>query len=239
MAHQLRAHLRRVGALDSAWHLVIELGVLAGHMLSRERATYERRFSRRSDPWDYAGAAARHRHRDALALLDSVLGSKRSGRFEAALEIGCAEGAFTEALSARCRSLLAVDFAPTALARARRRCAWPGHVSFAEWELKRDVPPAEWGAFDLVVVMDVLEEGFGPLALRSARDRLVDALRPGGALLVGNSRQSPVFETSAWGKALIRGGRNINSFFEAHAGLTLRAQRLADGYVLTLLERVA
>ena len=39
-------------------------------------------------------------------MVDSVRGGKR---FRNALEIGCAEGAFTELLADRCHSLLAVD----------------------------------------------------------------------------------------------------------------------------------
>ena len=231
---RLSARVRTVPGLDSAWHLGIELVVLTGHLTRRAGTAYERLYAATADPWEYAGPLGRARHAAALGLLDTA---PVGAPFDRVLEVGCAEGVFTEQLAPRCRSLIAGDLSATALTRARNRCDQANNVTFTQFNLKRDPLPSG-GAYDLVVLMDVLEDGFGPLAIHNARRRLVAALRPGGLLLLGNSRQSPVFETSWWGKALIRGGLNIDAFFAQHAALRRLREHVADRYVLSLYERV-
>jgi hypothetical protein len=68
------------------------------------------------------------------------------------------------------------------LERARLRCREFINVSFSKWDLKSDPAP---GAFDLIVIMDV----FCCLSardIRRAREKLVNALAPGGYLLLGD-----------------------------------------------------
>jgi SAM-dependent methyltransferase len=227
----LRGRLRRVGWLNSAFHLCVELAYLAGASTESALREYEREYAR-VDPWDYGSPRQRRRHADALALLDAA----QAGRDGDVLEIGCAEGAFTALLAPRCRSLLAVDFSPTAVERARLRLEQTSAVRVAQWHLGRDSAP---GTFDLVVILDVLEHGFGPRALRTARQRLVELVRPGGYLLAGNARQSPLFESSRWGRALVRGGANINAFVAGHPALETVASCTGEFYVHTLLRRHA
>lgn len=74
--------------------------------------------------------------------------------------------------------------------------------------------------------MDVLELFFHADDIRFARDKLVRALRLGDYLLVGNSLQSDVFETSWWGKWMLRGGKRIAELFATiHSLNSLRGRR--------------
>jgi SAM-dependent methyltransferase len=177
----------------------------------------DREFERRRDPWGYTTIYGRERlHREA-GILDGV---RRGARFNKALEVGCAEGVFTELLVRRCEFLLAVDICTIALARARERCRESKHVKFEEWNLLCDPLP---GTFDLIVVEDVLDYIGRPWILHTVREKLVDGLRPGGYLLVGNVRQNEVLERAWWGRRLIRGGRWINAFMSQHPALSVVA----------------
>src|SRR5258708_2610538 len=160
-------------------------------------------------------------------MLDVV---RRDEVFECAFEIGCAEGIFTSMLAPRCKSLLAVDVSKEALGRAIKRCAANG-VKFEEWDILNSPAPLD---LDLVVIMDVLELFYRPSDVRSTREKLVGALRPGGYLLLGNSRQNDIFETSWWGKWMLRGGKRIAEYFGQHPQLDLVASELHGIYVNAL-----
>jgi SAM-dependent methyltransferase len=226
----LRERLARVGPLSDARHLARELWWMAWDTPGRARARFEREFAAGPDPWDYAGPGARERHSHALGLLDAA----GLGAVQRAFEVGCAEGHFTAQLAPRCRELLAVDVSPLALARARARCGSAPCLRFAEWDLRRGPVPAR---FDLVVAMDVLEGFCRPQQVRAARARLVGALRPGGHLLLGNSRQGELFETTWWGRALIRGGKWIDWYVAGHPALEVVATGTGGFFVNTLFRR--
>ena len=136
----------------------------------------------------------------------------------------------------RCVSLLAVDWSPVALERARERCRRNGTVRFETWDLRKDPLP---GVFDLIVIMSVLEY-FGRRGdMRAARDKLIAGLAPGGTMLVGNVRQSDAYETAWWGKHLVRGGKWMNQFIAEGPGLRLLDSAIEPDYVFTLLRKVA
>jgi len=229
----LRRLLHRVNFLRSGWGLTLTLKHFLLDSSKRTRADFDREFTRCEDPWGYDTPEGQKRLRRAIGMLDAARGAER---FRQALEIGCAAGAFTEQLASRCDSLLAVDISPVALQRSRERCAWPERVRFAEWDLRRDPLP---GIFDLVVVMSVLEYYGRPRDLRAAREKLVEGVNPGGYLLVGDVRQSELFETTWWGRRLIRGGKWISEFVAEHPALKLVERVTEDYYVLALFRRVA
>jgi O-antigen/teichoic acid export membrane protein/SAM-dependent methyltransferase len=212
---RLRGILRRVGFLRSVWHFMLAVKDALRDSSARQRAELNREFERSVDPWDYAtNPLERQRHRREAEMLDAVRGGEK---FEDALEVGCAEGIFTEILAERCESLFAVDISPVALARARARRAWDDRVRFAEWDLRVDPLP---GTYDLIVVVHTLELLQNPLALRRARAKLVEGLRPGGYLLVGctGDYDSPAAQ-AWWGRYLLRGGQRINGFIAQHPAL--------------------
>lgn len=231
----LRRSLGRVPFARSTWHLARELKHLALYTAARARADYEGEFARGNDPWSFETdpVAGRDRFNRELAMLDAVRGG---APFRRALEIGCAEGGFTELLASRCEELLAVDLLPVALARASARCAWGSHVRFAEWDLRTDPVP---GAFDLVVVEGVLDCLCQPWAFRAARDKLVAALVPGGHLLAGNPRDTGVSEGAWWGRRLIRGGKWIDTRISEHPDLSVESTAWHPTYADTLFRKMA
>lgn len=121
---------------------------------------------------------------------EELLAAIPGGRYERALEVGCAEGAFTERLVGRCDRIVATDISEVAIRRTRRRFADRPSVDCPRRTLPLDCSE---GTFDLIVCSDVLyfwERWIADLGLRL----LVRRLRPGGALVLlhhlGSFRQT-------------------------------------------------
>ncbi len=170
----------------------------------------------RADPWHYSTNQLQLvRHHGELAMLDRVRGMNR---FSRALEVGCAEGIFTELLAGRCDSLLATDFNEVALGRAKERCKREEHVQFASFDLRAEPLP---GVFDLIVAIHILEYIQNPIPLRRIREKIIAAMTPGGYLLLGCVSFESPNERAWWNRYLLHGGKQINSFFARHPKLTL------------------
>jgi O-antigen/teichoic acid export membrane protein len=210
----LRRLLRRVRFIRSGYYLLLAIREALLDGPARGRTELNREFARREDPWDYATVPYQmSRIRNEVGMLDAVRGG---GRFGKALEVGCAEGIFTQFLAERCDSLLAVDISPVALARARQRCQEDERVRFAEWDLRVDPLP---DTYDLIVMIHALEYIRNPISIRRARAKLVEGLCPGGFLLVGTMRVSEILEDAWWGRYFLRSGKRINAFFAQHPAL--------------------
>lgn len=228
MIVKVRRALRHVVPLRSAVYLFRALGQRARFKRQTVFNELESVLQEREDPWNYTtNPEEADRFQSVLKLLDLA---PTNGPFENAFEVGCSEGVFTAVLAPRCQSLLAVDLSQAALSRARRRCKGLS-VRFEQWNLLTSPAPEN---LDLVVVMDVLEYYFRPGDVQIGRDKLVGALRPGGYLLVGDSRQSEVFETAWWGKWMLRGGVRIAEFFGDHPQLELVASETKGLYANSL-----
>jgi 2-polyprenyl-3-methyl-5-hydroxy-6-metoxy-1,4-benzoquinol methylase len=211
---RLRRLLARVGFLRSGYYLLLAIQEAALDSPARGRAELDQEFKRREDPWDYAAVPdQRDRIRTEVEMLDAVRGSRR---FAKALEVGCAEGMFTEMLSSRCDSLLAVDISQVALARACQRLRGHNNIRLAEWDLRVDALPE---SYDLIVLIHALEYVRNPLGVRRARKKLVNGLLPGGYLLVGAMKTSEIHENAWWGRYFVRSGKRITSFFAGHPAL--------------------
>jgi SAM-dependent methyltransferase len=149
-------------------------------------AYFEELYREREDPWDLATSDyERRKYAATMAALD--------GRgYARGLEVGCSIGTLSELLAERCDRLLAVDCAPTAVARARARLAGVPGVRVERRCLPEEQPPGE---FDLIVCSEVLYYWSPPL-LREALGRLRAALAPGGSLLAvhwrGPTRHYPL-----------------------------------------------
>lgn len=211
---RLRHLLARVGFLRSGYYLLLAIREAVNDSPARGRAELNHEFEPREDPWDYATVSYQgDRIRSELAALDAVRGATRFGKV---LEVGCAEGMFTEMLAPRCEALLAVDISPIALSRARRRLGADGSIRLAEWDLRVDPVP---DTFDLIVMIHALEYIRNPLYVRRARTKLVNGLRPGGYLLVGTMKVADIYEDAWWGRYFLRSGKRINKFFADHPAL--------------------
>jgi SAM-dependent methyltransferase len=228
VAGALKGSLRRHERLRSAAYLAIELRDVAADTPRRSRSASLAAYEHRSDPWGY-GSEWGPRH---LKLTERLLTrAATEGRDGCALDIGCGEGWATELLIPRYRDVLAVDISTLALERARVRCGGAAHVRFERWDIFRG---DSLGEFDLVLAMGVLEVFRRPRALRRARRRIIEALAPGGHLLVTTTKQNPLVENARWSAGLVRGSRGIDRFLRASGQLERRAQEESDTHVLTL-----
>ena len=99
------------------------------------------------DPWRFeVSPYERDKYMATLAALPRQT-------YEAGFEVGCSIGVLTQSLAARCRSLLAVDVAASALERAALRCEPYPHVSFEQMRIPHAWPDR---SFDLVVLSEVV-----------------------------------------------------------------------------------
>lgn len=99
------------------------------------------------DPWGFDSRWYERRK------YDLTLAALPRERYARAFEPGCANGALTERLAARCDELVALELMPEVAARARTRLAGLPHVRVETGAL-----PEAWpaGTFDLVVFSEVL-----------------------------------------------------------------------------------
>ena len=173
----IRRNLAHVPFLRSTYHLLRSLRDAMLDSSERGRAELELEFESRVDPWDYATAPYQvDRILSEVAILESV---RPPTRFQKALEIGCAEGLFTEKLAPICESLLGVDICAVALHRTQTRLEGQDHVHFALSDLRID--PISDG-YDLIVVIHALEYIRNPFHMRRVRAKLIKSLRSGGYL---------------------------------------------------------
>jgi hypothetical protein len=217
---------RRLPTLHSGWRFAIASVEIVRDPWSNG-AAFDQLFMKQSDPWDFWRPREQDRMRSALHLLKEA-----GGRFEHALEIGCAEGMFTQQLMPLCNSLLAADISTVALQRTEKLCGT--EAQYCIWDLRKDAVP---GQFDLVVAMCVLECMRRRRDYRTAREKLVAATRPGGYLLVGHCRQSDLTENSIWGRWLLRDGKWINEFLAQSPELERVGIETGDHYVNCLFRK--
>lgn len=218
------SRIRRVVAgipgVRSTWYLGCTLRDVWRDSAEFSEIELRQEFSR-SDPWRYTtNDLERLRHQGELSMLDCIPGA---GRFVSALELGCAEGIFTEHLAKRCESLLSADFNRVALERAKKRLCHEQHVNFFSLDLRSEPIP---GQFDLICAMHVLEYIQSPFPLSKIREKIVNAIKPGGHLLLGCVSFDSPQDKSWWSKYLLRGGRAITNYFAAHPKLTTVASAI-------------
>ncbi|WP_273653205.1 PIG-L family deacetylase [Cellulomonas fimi] len=134
---------------------------------------FDATYARRDDPWGFEDRWYEERKR---AVTLAALPAARHGRV---LEVGCSIGVLTAALAERCDTLLAVDVAPAAVARARERVAGAPHVRVEVGDVAARVPDGPW---DLVVLSEVGYYLSRADLVRTAR-ALRASLAPGGTVV--------------------------------------------------------
>jgi predicted O-methyltransferase YrrM len=110
-------------------------------------AEFEARYRAQGDPWDYRTSAYEQcKYRETLAVCGA-------GPFASTLELGGSIGVFSAMLAPRCRRLTTIDFAPTAVAAARRRLRAYPQASVRLGAIPAALPP---GPYDLVIASEIL-----------------------------------------------------------------------------------
>jgi len=121
----------------------------------------------------------RERHARTLAAARRY----RPGIWDSALEIGCSEGVFTLHLAECCRAVHATDISDVACRRAAERCASYPQVRVERRDLVHDNITL---SYDLIFVLDVLEYVFGKDQLAAVAEKLANAVRHSGLLVVSD-----------------------------------------------------
>lgn len=187
-----------------------------GEREARDRAPVEHfeRLARESaDPWDYETSEYEQaKYRRTLAHLPTSTGRT--------LELGCSVGVFTAMLAPRASHLVAVDFSPTALARARARLAGADHIELLERRLPEGMPD---GPFDTIVCAEVLYYWTADLVIEGM-SRIEAALAPGGTLLAVHWRHpDPRRELT---------GDDVHAILDERTSLALDASYTEPDYLL-------
>ena len=126
------------------------------------------------DPWGFETKPY-----EAAKYDDSIaaLGDERAA---SALEVGCSIGVLTRRLAPLCARLTATELSPTALARARERCADLTQVEFRQARSQTD---GFDGPYDLIVLSEVVYY-WDDADLARVAAAIRQALSPGGRLLL-------------------------------------------------------
>lgn len=139
------------------------------------REFFEARYRAQEDPWSFAT------NQYELNRYERIVSSLSGSRYGSAFEPGCSVGVLTEKLAPLCRSVLATDLSPTALTRARQRCAPFKHVTFC-CEGLEETKPRAW---DLLLLSEI-GYYFTPHAWRQVARRLIAALPVGATVLASH-----------------------------------------------------
>jgi 2-polyprenyl-3-methyl-5-hydroxy-6-metoxy-1,4-benzoquinol methylase len=123
--------------------------------------------------WRQAGLTPAHRY-----LLPAILQVLRRAQARTVLDLGCGNGALTQALARAGFDMTGVDMSASGLALARREC--PG-IRFVQANLEDPLEPELRRGFDAVLAVEVIEHLLLP---RAIFQRAREALRPGGVLVV-------------------------------------------------------
>lgn len=111
---------------------------------------FENLFQQDPDPWDFESSPYEHKK------LQRVLQCLPCSPIAFAVELGCAIGVGTLALTQRCQRILAVDASETALTKARQRCQEYALVSFIKAFLPSAYPVVDAAGCDLVLISEIL-----------------------------------------------------------------------------------
>jgi SAM-dependent methyltransferase len=140
---------------------------------------FDEAFAEGRDPWGYGEVwYERRRHQLTMASLPLE-------RYQRVFEPGCAFGALTVLLAARCHWVLAVDMAEEAVRGTRQ--ATQGLTGV---RVRRMRVPESWplGSFDLVVLSD-LAYYVSPEVLGTLLERTAASLEVGGHLVAAHGRR--------------------------------------------------
>ncbi|GCE41340.1 class I SAM-dependent methyltransferase [Rhodococcus sp. USK10] len=155
---------------------------------------FESMYAESADPW---GFDDRWYERRKYAL---TLAALPRPHYRRAFEPGCSIGVLTAQLAERCDRVVATDVVPRALASARDRMQREGLADRVELGRASLLDPWPAGAFDLVVLSEVLYY-LTPADLGTVLARAVDSLEEGGSL-VAVHWQHPVPEYPQTGRAV-------------------------------------
>ena len=180
---------------------------------------FEARYQADPDPWSYTTSDYERRKYEA------TLAACGPGPYAAGIELGSSIGVFSALLAPRCRSLVTVDAAPTAVTEARRRLAGNDAVTTVLGTIPAAIPRRD---YDLVVASEILyyldEDG-----LRATLDMLRDLTRPGARWVAVHWRPA--------GPDRPFDAEQVHERLRAQPWLETVTRAPTDDYLLDVLER--
>jgi len=194
---------------------------------AEEKSYWEAVFAR-EDPWDYESAYEQRKYRHTLEMIPG-------DPFPEVLELGCAEGVFTQMLAEKAENVLAVDISERALERAKKRCASAANVRFQQHDIANGLPD---GAFDLIVCSEVLYYLRDAAAVAAIARQMKERLPVGGHLLmthcnmVSDDKEHTGFDFNEIG------AKFIGETFSSEPGLEFFRELRTELYRVQLFRRV-
>jgi len=188
-------------------------------MTQMSAADFEARYQADPDPWGYTSSAY---EREKYAATLAACGP---GPFACALELGSSIGVLSEQLASRCRRLITVDGAPTAVAAARARLAPYADAMAILGPIPAAIPIER---YDLVLASEILyylEQADLDATLAIIQERLAR----GGRLVAVHWR--PAGAERPFNAASVHGRLREQSW------LTLEQSGGTEEYLLDVLER--
>jgi SAM-dependent methyltransferase len=137
---------------------------------------FEARYTGGRDPWSFAEDPYE------LGRYATILASLQRPAYRTVYEPGCAVGVLTRQLSRLAEQVIATDFAPSAIAQAKDRCAECANVQFICSDLRAFNPRQP---LDLIIFSEIgyyFSEG----ALAALAAKLADSLAPGGEFIAAH-----------------------------------------------------
>jgi SAM-dependent methyltransferase len=107
---------------------------------------FEQKYRMQSDPWNFAGSDYE------LGRYDAIIAALTHKHYRRGFEPGCSIGVLTERLAYVCEFVEAIDFSPTAVAEAQRRCSYLANVDIRCASTAERMPAT---GFDLIVLSEI------------------------------------------------------------------------------------
>ncbi|MBI4063205.1 MAG: methyltransferase domain-containing protein [Elusimicrobia bacterium] len=151
------------------------------------RRKMNRVFSRRKDPFKYETSPYE------TARFNAIETALNGRRFRHALEVGCAEGVFTQKLASCAQRVTALDISGIALKRAGELLKGNSRVELIEGDI-REWFNASNRRFDLIILGDILyylDKSLVQPHLKETIGRLADWLDDGGLIILAHAFANP------------------------------------------------
>ena len=216
---------------DVYWQTRFLLAIFHERFLLRRAAAANH--SHASNEWDFTCAAEQERYRQVLAAIVGHCSASLPARV---LELGSAQGLFTQLLAPLASELVGLDISAAACVAARQRCAPFPNVSFRQADLFTAAVP---GPYALILAMGVLQYVHGAGQHAQLAGKLLAALAPGGRLLINEVRLPERYEASWWAGALVEGGAQYADFLGKYPGFRRVHYQVFADYVIAIFEKTA
>jgi hypothetical protein len=188
-------------------------------MSSMSTADFEALYRNDSDPWGYQSSEYEQRKYEATRAACGP------GPFDCTLELGASIGVFSAMLVGRCRALITIDAAPTAVRDARARLSGAPTAEVLLGEIPEAIPVT---SYDLVVASEILYY-LPPPTLQATLACLAARMEPGARLVAVHWRPA--------GPERPFTAAEVHAQVRAQPWLTPLACSPTDDYLLDVLER--